>query len=416
STVRKDLTTWLPILLLVVLGGLAGIGKFLQDGFGNDERTAIPDELVVSSRSDRGPGSLRTALFTAMKAPHKITIRFDVDQIDIEVPLPPVAVSGIKFIGNEAAPTLIRFASNRQTESSLLKVSGDDVLIEHLHFDANGGVAIDVTGKRTNLRNLRIANASIGIDGFDVTSLTVENSVFRGNGTGIRLNGEKARTKIAGNTFEDNRDGAIWLALSSDEIQSRNDILIHDNIISGGRDGLIAVNAGLDVRGNRISQFTRSGITLLGTRAMVTGNLISDSAGIGMHISQLLDSVVVDNEIARNQQIGILIVDAQGLQVDQNHVYENGYGIAAVGLKPINATLKNNTLVGQAIDGLIAIGESPFIDSNHALRNRQAGIRIMDLALPDQPLIEAVPRLANNTMSDNGDDDVQYGEYVVSKP
>ncbi|NNC77758.1 MAG: right-handed parallel beta-helix repeat-containing protein, partial [Woeseiaceae bacterium] len=206
---RKDLTTWLPILLLVVLGGLAGIGKFLQAGFGNNESTAIPDELVVSSRSDRGPGSLRTALFTAMKAPHKVAIRFDVDQIEIEVPLPPVAVSGIKFIGNEAAPTLIRLASNRQTESSLLKVSGDDVLIEHLHFDANGGVAIDITGKRANLRNLRIANASIGIDGFDVTSLTIENSVLRDNGTGIRLNGERARTKIAGNIFENNRDGAI---------------------------------------------------------------------------------------------------------------------------------------------------------------------------------------------------------------
>lgn len=413
---RKDLTTWLPILLLVLMGALAGIGNLLQTGVGSDSSSDIPNELLVTTRSDRGPGSLRTALFTAMKAPHRVTIRLDIDYIDIDVALPPVAATGLTIIGRVGDSTIIRQVGESNSANPLLNIIADDVSLSHLHLDAAGTKGIYVAGKRTNVQKVSIENASIAIDGTNVSALSVQDSVFTDNDMGIRLGGGSATTRISANTFRDNRDSSVWIALSSDKIHARNEIQIHDNQITGGKDGLIVVNAGVDIRSNRISNFSHAGLSLLNARAMVTGNRIIDSAGIGMHVSQLVDSVIIDNELARNQQIGILIVDAEGLQVDRNQVYENGYGIAAVGLHPINASVKNNTIVGQTIDGLIAIGESPFIDGNHALRNRQAGIRIMDLLLPDQALIVAIPRLANNTLTDNGENAVQRGEYVVARP
>lgn len=408
---RKNLTTWLPILLLIVMGTLAGIGNMLQSGIGPDD--GFPAELDVTSRSDRGPGSLRAALFAAMKSPHPVTIRVLVDSIDIEVPLPPVAANGLTLIGDADAPVLLRRASTTSSDSGLLLIAADDVVVSHIALDAAGGHAVRVQGDRARLDRVSISNASVAIEGIDPNELTIRASRFVNNDIAVRLGGNRATATIAGNEVRNSRQAGIWMALATENSDSDSDIRIQDNRFSGGLNAIVAVNVRADVRGNRIEDFSQSGITIQDARASVIANQVLDGKGVGIHLSRLRNSVVVDNEIARNEQIGILIVDANGLQVDRNHVYQNGYGIATVGLQPIDASVRQNTLASQAIDGLIAIGESPLIDGNHSIENGKAGIRIMNLIRPGLPTITAQPRLANNTVTGNGDDDVQFGNYVV---
>lgn len=411
---RKDLTTWLPILLLIVLGTLAGIGNILQSGVDSDD--GFPTEIDVTSRSDRGPGSLRAALFAAMKAPHPVTIRIGVDVIDIDVPLPPIAADGTKIIGDANSPVLLRRAPGYTSADALLRIGADDVSIRHVAIDAADRPAIVVHGVRTHLDTISIHNASVAVEGFDADALTIVTSEFSDNDTGVRLGGSRATATIRGNEFRDSRHSGVWVALATENRDADSDIRIHDNRFSGGRDGIVAVNVRADVRGNRISAFAHAGISLIDARASVIGNQVLDSKGIGIHVSGLRNSAIDDNEVARNEQVGILIVDAYGLRVDNNQVYRNGYGIAAVGMHPIDASVQRNTLASQSIDGLIAIGESPFIDGNHSIDNGQAGIRIMNLVRPGLPTIAAEPRLANNTLTGNGSDDVQFGDYVVQSP
>lgn len=408
---RQNLTTWLPILLLVVLGALAGLGEILQSGF--DSSSDIPKELRVSSQSDRGPGSLREALFTAMKAPHRVTIRIDVERIDIDVPLPPIAANGITIIGNSVSPPLLQRISKDASNVAMLQIVANDVRVSDIDVDAAKAIAVSIGGERSILERVSVKNASVAVDGTDIEDLVVRSSEFVENDLGLRLTGTVSTATITNNTFRDNRQSGVWIALASDDPDSDSDIRVHDNSFFGGRDALVSVNVSVDIRSNRISRFSHTGMTLQDARAMVAGNRILDSNGVGIHISRLRNSTVVDNEIARNKQIGILIVDANGLQVDRNQVYENGYGIAAVGLQPINASVRQNTVVSQSIDGLIAIGESPLIDGNHSLKNGQAGIRILNLVRAGEPTITALPRLANNTLSGNGEDTVQFGDYVV---
>ncbi|MDX1518298.1 MAG: right-handed parallel beta-helix repeat-containing protein [Woeseiaceae bacterium] len=411
---QKDLTTWLPILLLVVLGTLAGIGKMLQSV--GDSDGGVPEEISVTSRADRGPGSLRAALFAAMKAPHPVTIRLSVDSIDIDVPLPPIAADGTRIVGDAEGPVLLRRAPGNVSAEALLRVDADDVSVHHVAIDAAGKPAIFVQGARARLDTIDVMNSSIAIESLDSDELTVVDSEFSDNDFGVRLGGSRATATIRGNVFRGSRQSGIWVALATADPDADSDIHIHDNRFVGGRDGIVAVNVLADVRGNRVSGFAHAGINLLDARATVVGNQVLDSKGIGIHVSRLRDSAINANEVARNEQVGILIVDAYGLQVDGNQVYRNGYGIAAVGLQPIDASVQRNTLSSQSIDGLIAIGESPFIDGNHSIENAQAGIRIMNLVRPGQPTIAAEPRLANNTLSGNGSDDVQYGDYVVQSP
>lgn len=408
---HRDLTTWLPILLLIVMGTLAGIGNVLQSGIGPDD--GFPAQLDVTSRSDRGPGSLRAALFTAMKAPHPVTIRVIADVIDIEVPLPPVAANGLTLTGQAERPVLLRRASTNPSDSGLLTILADDVLVSHVAVDAAGGHAIRVQGDRVRVDTVSIANADIAIDGIDPREMTIQDSRFTDNDIAVRLGGKRATATIVGNDFRNSRQAGVWVALATDNPDSDSNIRVHDNRFSGGLNGIVAVNVRADLRGNRIGNAAQTGISIQDARANVVANQVLDGKGVGIHAARLHSSVVVDNEVARNEQIGILVVDANGLQVDRNQVYQNGYGIATVGLQPIDASVRQNTLAGQAIDGLIAIGESPLVDGNHSIENGKAGIRIMNLIRPGMPTITAQPRLANNTVSGNGDDDVQFGNYVV---
>ncbi|MDX1516216.1 MAG: right-handed parallel beta-helix repeat-containing protein [Woeseiaceae bacterium] len=410
---RRDIATWVPLLLLAVLGALAGIGNILQSEFGSRSADGVADQLVVTSRSDRGPGSLRTALFTAMKAPQPVTIRLDVDVVDVYVPLPPIAVDGLKIVGDAANRTVLRrHAGDDGDDVPLLRIIADDVSLRGFDVDGGAGTALRVTGSGFSAVELGIVNSGVGIDSVDVDEVEFRHCRFASNDIALRLSGRGTRATIADSDFHENIDAAVWIVFTGDS----GSVRLFDNTIRGGRDGVVAVNSEIDIRGNFVGNFSRSGLSLSDAVATVSDNRLMNSRGIGISAARLTNSVIIGNEISRNDQIGVLIVDANGLRVDRNEIYNNGYGIAAVGLKPISASLKNNTLVGQSIDGLVAIGESPVIDGNRALRNRQAGIRILDLVLPDQPVIEALPQLANNVMTDNGDDDVVYGKYVVRNP
>lgn len=411
---QKNLTTWLPVLLLVVLGALAGTGNMLQSGMDSDD--GYPAEIAVTSRSDRGPGSLRAALFAAIKAPHSVVIRIAVDAIDIEVPLPPIAADRVTIVGDAENPVLLRRAHANTADSELLQIISNDVSIRHIAIDAAGTPAIVVRGDRARLEAISIVNASVAVECFDCEKLAVRASEFSAHDIGIRLGGRRTTATIIDNEFRDSRQSGIWMALTSETLDADFDLRVHDNRFSGGRDAIVAVNVRADVRGNRISRFSHAGIRLMDAHASVIGNQVLDNDGIGIHVSRLHRSAVVENEVARNEQIGILIVDAHGLQVDRNQVYQNGYGIAAVGLNPIDASVRQNMLTGQAIDGLITIGESPYIDGNHSVENGHAGIRIMNLVRHGLTTISAQPQLGNNTISGNGNNDVQFGDYVVNSP
>lgn len=408
---------WLSIVVLVALGMLASLGGLLESGVDGNALEAAPRVIRVTSGADRGPGTLRSALFTAMRLPHFVTIRIEVPTVSIEVPLPPVVVShGAKIVGTLPDPGVLRRADRASEWSApLLNLAGSDLSLVHLVLDAGGGQGVFVSGPGATLYEVEISNADTGLVAIDALRLAVRSSRFADNVEGLRIQGNGGSALLLANSFENNRRNAIWAVFSTEPDEPAPAVAIQDNRLHGGINGIVAGNADVDLRGNTLSGFSGVGVMVMGGRATIAENRILGNTGIGLHVSSLSDSFITNNEIGRNTLVGMLILDAGGLKVDDNEVYDNGYGIAAVGRRPISAVLHSNTLVNQAIDGLITIGESPLILGNLVSRNRSAGIRILDLEIPGVPLIEAVPHLAKNVVFDNGNDTVQRGRYVVVK-
>jgi Right handed beta helix region/Periplasmic copper-binding protein (NosD) len=414
---HAKLTTWSPLLILGVLGVLAGLGRFMISDREADADGPSPSVVAVTSGADRGPGSLRSALFSAMRADRHVTIDLQVPAVDLEISLPPVAVAhGVTLRGSLAEPTVIRNLDDTLAASVLLHLVSQNIKLTNITVDAAGATGVVVTGAQVVMDNIEVRNAEVGVTAVDAEQLTISNSRFSTNNDGVRIEGKSGSVRIDNNHFAGNRRNSLWIAFGTAPGQQTSTIIVHDNRFSGSRNAFTAANAVVDLRGNRVSGFARTGLTLISSRASIADNRITDSHGIGMHLSDLSNSYIVNNEVGRNQQVGMLIVDAKGVQVDSNEIYENGYGIVTVGRETITAALRNNTLSNQTIDGLISIGDTPTIDSNHALQNRQAGIRIMDLLLPDQRLVPSSPRYVNNTLTDNGDDDILFGQYVVRQP
>ncbi len=414
---QLKLTTWSPIVILGVLGILAGLGRFIATERESKSTSSVPGIIVVGSSADRGPGTLRSALFMAMRADHHVAIELQVPSIELEISLPPVAVAhGLSISGALDTPTHIRNTNDDQSTGVLLHLVSKNVSLANIAVDANGATGIVVSGPQISIDNVAVSNAEVGLSAIDAERLTISNSQFSKNRDGVRIEGSNGSVDVKGNRFTANRRNGLWIVFGVAPGQQTSTIAVHDNRFSGSVNAFTAANAVVDLRGNRFTGFTRAGLTLISSRANIAENRIIDSSGIGMHLADLSNSYVVRNEVGRNQLAGMLIIDAKGLQVDSNEIYENGYGIITVGREPITAALSNNTLTNQTIDGLISIGDTPTIDGNHALHNRQAGIRILDLLLPDRDLIRSSPRHSNNVLTDNGDNEILSGQYVVAGP
>ncbi len=414
---QRQLITWIPVGLLAILGVLAGFGRLIQFSDNVERDQGIPTEIIVSSESDRGPGSLRAAMFLSMKAEHTVTIILQVERIDLEYPLPPIAVSrGLNIVGAMPNPSALRYRGPAREGFTLIHIASDDVHINNIEIDATGIAGILINGARPVLNSISVSNATVAVRTINPDQLDIRNSHFTGNNDGVRIEGSSGSARIVGNSFKNNSDYGLWLVFNGPGGTSRHKIAIHDNRFSGGRIPVVAFNSFVDLNNNRLSGFSNIGLALADSRAIVVNNRIIDSHGIGLHVSNLKDSLIGNNEIARNKLVGIVILDASGLQVSGNNLYSNGYGLVAVGRRPISATVRNNTLVDNAIDGLISIGDTPLIYGNHSLRNRQAGMRILDLELPDDPPIEATQRYADNVFRGNGDDNILFGSYVVMAP
>lgn len=411
---NSRLTTWLPLLILGVLGVLAGLGRFLETSESESQFGAVPATLVVDNGADRGPGTLRNALFMAMRAAHHVVIELRVPEINLEISLPPVAVAhGLRVTGALDEPTRIVNSNDRGTAAVLLHLVSENVELSNIVIDAAGANGISVSAANMTISDIEITNAATGLTAFNAERLHIGNSRFTDNTDGVRIEGSTGSVNVSGSTFTDNSGSGLWIVFGIAQNESASTIVVHDNQFRGGRNSVTAANTVIDLRGNRLSGFSMSGLTVLSSRANITDNRIVDSTGIGMHLAAVSGSMVYRNEVGRNAAVGMLIVDANGLQVDSNEIYGNGYGIVTVGRQPVTAALRNNTLSSQTIDGLIAIGDTPTIDGNHALHNAQAGIRILDLLLPDSALIPSTPRYRNNVLSDNGNDEILFGQYVV---
>jgi hypothetical protein len=369
---------------------------------------AAGPEFLVTSPFDRGPGSLRSALFAALRSDGPSIVVIRPETLVVQNPLPPLA--GIRQV-------TVRSEHNRAEidASALAGVPLFDVRAQSATFDNIAIRGAEVAGIRAvgegelTLSRVRISESAVGVGiGGDVR-VTLTAGELTGNRIGVELLGG-GRASIADTFFKDQRDAGVWMvrALSAEPSEAH----VTDSTFEGGRYGLVLGNADTRVTGGAIRGFSADGIIALGGRLEVSGVRMSDARGSGIRATGAESVVIEHNEIHDVRGLGILLQAAAYALVDDNQLYRNGYGIATLTSAPAAVKLSNNLLIAQDIDGVVVLGDSPLVMGNRALRNGFAGIRIFNLSAPGL-YSKAAPLLVDNVLEDNGLAGTVFGEYTV---
>ena len=80
----------LSVVVLVVLGVFVGIGFWYESRKVAPNQAEDSTAIAVTNGGDRGPGSLREAMFIAAAAKARTTISINVPKISLATALPPI--------------------------------------------------------------------------------------------------------------------------------------------------------------------------------------------------------------------------------------------------------------------------------------------------------------------------------------
>ncbi len=380
-----------------------------------ERQNETPSEFKVINPADSGPGTLRAAIFSALRSGQRSDIVLAVSSIRLDTPLPPLAAArGLTIVGGADSH---RIDASNLRAGAVLDLRSPGIVLENFEIANARDRAINLQARSVTVRRVTISASAIGINVADAPDLRIAESRFSDNRIGINLANATASGAIAGNRFDAHREAAIWALSASAADPGDPALVVSDNDFNDDRHAIVTGNVPLRITRNRIESPRAAGVLLLGRYPDVTANRIRAGAAMGLIALEASDGRITDNEIDHNRAVGILLRSASNLNVSGNHVYQNAYGIAAVlGARGGGTVVSSNVLLSNQIDGIVVIGDSSIVQRNRSLGNRGAGMRVLDLVYPDSRVVAAEPLLAENVLQDNGQDAPVRGQYRVTEP
>ncbi len=369
-------------------------------------------ELVVSSAADNGPGSLREALFNAIRSESPAVIVLAVKEMTVRTPLPPLVSDSIIRVRSDGEPHTVVAAASLTTpvfDVRAGKFELEDVTIR----GASAAPAVHAaSAERVTLRRVTITDSDVGVRAAGGFELEIADSTFDGNRIGVEALGS-GTTLVAASLFRNHGEAAIWAIGATDEPLGEGAIQATGNRIEGGRFGLVLGNLQARLRENEITGFRGDGILTLGGAVEITGNRVWSGGGAAIRSVGARTGLVQGNDLHEVDALGVLVQSASAVNLTDNRVFRNGYGIVTVmNGGTASVELRNNLVVAQRADGLVIVGDSPLIADNRALQNRGAGIRLFNLVMADS-YRAASPLMTNNVLENNGYDEPVVAEYVL---
>jgi parallel beta-helix repeat protein len=405
------------LLLRTAVGSVAGLGLIAALGnlVGRRSSSAAWErgvELTVTNPEDRGPGSLREAIFAANLATDPTRIVILVPRLTLLTPLPPaVARRGIEIV---AADSNAEIDAEGLQAGPVLDVRSPGVHVRGLRIRGAGGVGILVGAPGARLDRVDFVRCGVGLEQLaDGGGLTVEEATFRQNSVGARLRPSGEITAIRRSRFQRNSEAGVWaVGGGSATAPSTGRLVVSDSRFEDNQLGMVVGNLMATIQDNDISGSREAGIYLAGRGATVRRNRVRGGARVGVLAALTEAAVITDNEIDHNSAVGIVVNSARNTVVQDNRVYQNGYGIVVAfgaGRSPNRVT--GNSVLAHSWDGLFVVGGSPVLERNRATNNRLAGMRILDFRPPRGASLVADPLLAQNTLEGNGVNQPVHGVF-----
>jgi hypothetical protein len=388
------------VSVFVLLAAVVAVSHWRQTQPAAPLRAEKAVPVHVSDAGDRGPGTLREALFIVATATGPTTVLIDVPQISLETALPALVNGhGVKVQGPTSG---VRIDAKALGAAPVLDISGPNISIDGITVANCSGAAILVRAVRFHLSGSTLESCDVGVEVAENASDTLlERNHFVKNRLGVRFGAAGRNSAVANNEFIDNKDAGLWAVRGAPE--SRSDAIdIHDNRFTAGAIGIVAGNIRVLVERNNFINARAADVHLVGAGAVIRGNRIDGGAAMGIVAENARGAIIDDNELAGLTAYGVMVRGSSDTLVRANRLHNCGYGIAFVlGDAHGVSTAVGNTIIEPKFNGIDVVGDSPILRRNQVLHAHAHALHVEDFQAPNAPMVQSHPFLDNNNFGDN---------------
>ena len=384
------------IVTFILLGGLVfGAYQYQTGHAAGSAPTSNGVTVNVTAGGDRGPGSLREALFVAASANEKAIIAIKVPTIALTSALPPlVNAHGMSIVGPTGGVSI----DGRALRGAVFDVAGANVTIQGviIHNCPNAGILLRAA--RFRLSDSTIDSCDVGVDTAEnASALLIEGNKFTNNRVGLRFASSIPDANIVKNEFSGSHDASIWAVRSTATVRA-TPINVRDNRFLKEPIGILDGNIALLAERNEFRDSVKAAVHVIGEGATVRGNRITGGAAMGVLAENARGAVIENNEIDHVGAYGVMIKNSANTLVRSNRLSNCAYGMAFVlGDIQSPSTAVDNTIIEPNYNGIDVIGESPILRRNHVLHPRVMSLSVQDFNAPGGRKVIGKPFLDNNS-------------------
>jgi Right handed beta helix region len=391
----------IAIGVFVLLGGLVALGNWYVNQRAVPQRGSEKTVLVhVTNAGDRGPGTLREALFIVAAATGPTNISIEVPKLSIETALPAfVNGHGVKLVGQSSGAVI---DAQALSTGPVLDISGANTTIEGITIANCPGTAILVRAVRFRLVASTIESCDVAVEVAENTSDTLlERNHFAKNRLAVRFGASGHNSAVANNEFLDNKDAAVWAVRSAADSHDEA-IGIHDNKFTEGSNEIVAGNIPVLIERNDFINAREADVHVVGSGVMIRGNHLNGGASMGIVVENARGTIIEENEMEGITAYGVMVRESSNTLLRANRIHNCGYGIAFVLGDPHNvSSAVDNTIIEPKFNGIDVIGDSPKLRGNQVLRAHAYALHVEDFQPPKGPKVVSQPFLENNRFGDS---------------
>ena len=385
------------VIVFALVAGLVGVGRWYEAHRTAPETLSSTLSVSVTNGADRGPGTLREALFVVATAQSAARVRLEVPRIMLETPLPPIVNShGISIVAREGGSEIDAHALSG---GPVLDVAAANTSLAGVTVRNCPGAAILVRAVRFRLESATVQACDVGVDvAENASNLLITRSRFADDRVGVRFAASSRDTAIVANDFSNDRDAGIWAVRSEPDWHGAA-ISARDNRFDRDRAGVVAGNISIVIEHNELTDAQDAAIHLLGSGAVVRGNRVSGGPGMGITAEGASNAVIESNELDGLAGYGILVRGSRSALLRANRLYNCAYGMGFVLGDPSNpSTATDNVIIEPRYDGIDVVGDSPVLRRNRVLRPHAFALRVQNFQPPGGALVRSAPFLDGNVL------------------
>jgi parallel beta-helix repeat protein len=390
-----------PVAALVVfalVAGLVAAGRWYEAQRAAPEALASSSTVAVSvtNGADRGPGTLREALFVVATAQSAARITLEVPRIVLETPLPPIVNShGISIVAHPGGGEI---DARALSGGPVLDIAAANTSLSGLTLQSCPGAGILVRAARFRLESSTLEGCDVGVDvAENAANLLITRNRFANDRVGVRFAASSRDTAVVANDFSGDKDAGIW-AVRSEPDPHGDAISVRDNRFDRDHAGIVAGNVAILIEHNEVTGAQDAAVHLVGSASVVRGNRVSGGPGMGIVAEGANGAVIENNELDGLAAYGILVRGSRSTLLRANRLYNCAYGMGFVlGDARNPSTAVDNMIIEPHYDGIDVVGDSPILRRNQVLRPHAFALRVENFQSPAGAAVTAAPFLEGNS-------------------